>query len=143
MLWVDNRGINMNVNYNLDFNKHNLEKLIEKLNTELNTGINQTLENALIQASREIAQAQDMVEIEEMKKYEYSCEIEMYPLVQYIEANTAEEAVEIMEREIEDTAFLQDLDKRDFHCEVANQVKMTKEYKEYVDKHKIKIGETS
>ena len=132
----------MNVNYNLDFNKHNLDKLIEKLSIELDTGVNQTLENALIQASREIAQAQDMVEIEEMKKYEFSCEIEMYPLVQYIEADTAEEAIEIMEREIEDTAFMQDLDSRDFHCEVANQVKMTEEYKKYVDNNKTKIGGT-
>ena len=132
----------MNVNYNLALTKHNVDKLIEKLKAELDTGIEQTLENALIQASREMAQAQDMVEIEEMKKYEFSCEIEMYPMVQYIEANTAEEAVEIMEREIEDTGFMQDLDSRDFHCEVANQVKMTEEYKKYVDDNKIKLGGT-
>tara|TARA_R110002167_G_scaffold341749_1_gene550252 strand:- start:1586 stop:1987 length:402 start_codon:yes stop_codon:yes gene_type:complete len=132
----------MNVNYNLALTKHNVDKLIEKLKAELDTGIEQTLENALIQASREMAQAQDMVEIEEMKKYEFSCEIEMYPMVQYIDANTAEEAVEIMEREIEDTGFMQDLDSRDFHCEVANQVKMTEEYKKYVDDNKIKLGGT-
>lgn len=132
----------MNVNYNLALTKHNVNKLIDKLKAELDTGIEQTLENALIQASREMAQAQDMVEIEEMKKYEFSCEIEMYPMVQYIEANTAEEAIEIMEREIEDTAFMQDLDSRDFHCEVANQVKMTTEYKEYVDNNKTKLGGT-
>ena len=132
----------MNVNYNLALTKHNVDKLIEKLKAELDTGIEQTLENALIQASREMAQAQDMVEIEEMKKYEFSCEIEMYPMVQYIDANTAEEAVEIMEREIEDTGFIQDLDSRDFHCEVANQVKMTEEYKKYVDDNKIKLGGT-
>ena len=132
----------MNVNYNLALTKHNVDKLIEKLKAELDTGIEQTLENALIQASREMAQAQDMVEIEEMKKYEFSCEIEMYPMVQYIDANTAEEAIEIMEREIEDTGFMQDLDSRDFHCEVANQVKMTEEYKKYVDDNKIKLGGT-
>ena len=132
----------MNVNYNLDFNKNNLDKLIEKLTIELSHGVNQTLENAIIQASREMAQAQDMLEIEEMKKYEFSCEIEMYPMVQYIEANTAEEAIEIMEREIEDTGFMQDLDKRDFHCEVANQVKMTADYKKYVDDNKTKLGGT-
>ena len=132
----------MNVNYNLALTKHNVDKLIEKLKAELDTGIEQTLENALIQASREMAQAQDMVEIEEMKKYEFSCEIEMYPMVQYIDANTAEEAVEIMEREIEDTGFMQDLDSRDFHCEVANQVKMTEEYKKYVDNNKTKLGGT-
>ena len=132
----------MNVNYNLDFNKNTLEKLIQKLNKELDTGINQTLENALIQASREIAQDYDIEEMEEIKKYEFACEIEMYPMVQYIEANTAEEAVEIMEREIEDTGFMQDLDSRDFHCEVANQVKMTEDYKKYVDDNKTKLGGT-
>ena len=132
----------MNVNYNLALTGHNVDILIDKLKAELNTGIEQTLENALIQASREMAQAQDMVEIEEMKKYEFSCEIEMYQMVQYIDANTAEEAVEIMEREIEDTGFMQDLDSRDFHCEVANQVKMTEEYKKYVDDNKIKLGGT-
>ena len=132
----------MNVNYNLALTGHNVDILIDKLKAELDTGIEQTLENALIQASREMAQAQDMVEIEEMKKYEFSCEIEMYPMVQYIDANTAEEAVEIMEREIEDTGFMQDLDSRDFHCEVANQVKMTEEYKKYVDDNKIKLGGT-
>ena len=133
----------MNINYNLALTKENVDKLIDKLKAELNIGMNQTLENAIVQASREIAQAQDMLEIEEMKKYEFSCEIEMYPMVQYIEANTAEEAIEIMEREIEDSAFLQDLDKRDFHCEVANQVKNTKEYQKYVNDNKTKLGATS
>ena len=132
----------MNINYNLALTKENVDKLINKLKAELNIGMNQTLENAIIQASREIAQAQDMLEIEEMKKYEFSCEIEMYPMVQYIDANTAEEAIEIMEREIEDTGFMQDLDSRDFHCEVANQIKMTEEYKKYVDDNKIKLGGT-
>ena len=132
----------MNINYNLALTKKNVDELIIKLEKELDIGMNQTLENAIIQASREIAQKQDMQEIEEMKKYEFSCEIEMYPMVQYIDANTAEEAVEIMEREIEDTGFMQDLDSRDFHCEVANQVKMTEEYKKYVDNNKTKLGGT-
>ena len=132
----------MNVNYNLALTKENVDKLIDKLKAELCTGIQQSLENAIVQASREMAQAQDMLEIEEMKKYEFSCEIEMYPMVQYIEANTSQEAIEIMEREIEDSGFLQDLDKRDFHCDFANQVKMTADYKKYVDDNKTKLGGT-
>ena len=74
--------------------------------------------------------------IEEMKQYEFQCEIELYPLVQYIEANTAEEAIELMEQQIEDTGFLQDLTSADFHCDKAEIVKTTKEYKQYIDKHK-------
>ena len=77
--------------------------------------------------------------IEEMKQYEFQCEIELYPLVQYIEANTAEEAIELMEQQIEDSAFLQDLTTSDFHCEQAEIVKKTPEYKDYCDLHKIKL----
>ena len=75
----------------------------------------------------------------EIKKYEYSCEIEFYPMVQYIDANTADEAVELMEQIIEDSQFLQDLTTSDFHCENAEIVKLTPEYKDYCDLHKIKL----
>ena len=75
----------------------------------------------------------------EIKKYEYQCHIEFYPMVQYIDANTADEAVELMEQIIEDNQFLQDLTTSDFHCEEAEIVKMTQEYKDYCDLHKIKL----
>ena len=110
--------------------------LIQKCNENNATvELGTSLTNALTQMNKE-----DNPEDEcftEIKKYEYSCEIEMYPMVQYIYANTAEEAVELMEAEIEDSAFLQDLTTSDFHCEQADVVKMTPEYKEYCDKHKI------
>ena len=96
-----------------------------------------SLTNALTQMNKE-----DNPEDEcftEIKKYEYSCEIEFYPMVQYIEANTADEAIELMEQQIEDSAFLQDLTTSDFHCEQADIVKMTPEYKDYCDLHKIKL----
>jgi uncharacterized protein len=80
--------------------------------------------------------------IENMKRFEYQCEIEMYPMVQYIEANSAIEAVEIMESIIEDSGFMQEMDRRDFHCENASQVKMTSEYKKYVEENKIKLKTT-
>ena len=91
------------------------------------------LTNALIEM------LENKEEITEIKKYEYSCEIEFYPMVQYIDANTAEEAVELMEQQIEDSAFLQDLTTSDFHCEQAEIVKLTPEYKDYCDLHKIKL----
>ena len=73
--------------------------------------------------------------IEEMKQYEFQCEIELYPMVQYIEANSAEEAIELMEQKI-DVNFINDLVPSDFHCETADKIKPTKEYKQYIDKHK-------
>ena len=75
----------------------------------------------------------------EMKKYEYVCQIEMHPFHKYIEANTADEAIELIENEIEDSGFLQDLTKNDFHCNTADIIKPTPEYKEYCNKHKIKL----
>ena len=110
----------------------------KKNNAEVELGT--SLTNALTQMNKE-----DNPEDEcftEIKKYEYSCEIEFYPMVQYIEANTADEAVELMEQQIEDSGFLQDLTTSDFHCETAEQVKMTSEYKKYVEKHKIKLKTT-
>ena len=47
-----------------------------------------------------------------------------------------------MESIIEDSGFMQEMDRRDFHCENASQVKMTSEYKKYVEKHKIKLKTT-
>ena len=75
----------------------------------------------------------------EMKKYEYVCQIEMHPFHKYIEANTADEAIELIENEIEDSGFLQDLTENDFHCNAADIIKPTPEYKEYCNKHKIKL----
>jgi hypothetical protein len=52
-------------------------------------------------------------------------------MVQYIEANSAEEAIELIEQQINDESFLHDLDCRDFRCTGANIVKETKEYKNW------------
>ena len=95
-----------------------------------------SLTNAITEMNKE---DQD---INEMKRFEYQCEIELYPMVQYIEANSADEAIEEMEKQIEDSGFLQDLTTSDFHCETADQVKMTSEYKKYVEQHKIKLKTT-
>ena len=75
-------------------------------------------------------------EIEEIKQYEYSCEIELYPMLQYVKANSAKEAIELVEKQMQDEKFLNELDSRDFHCTSANIVKETKEYKNWRESHK-------
>tara|TARA_Y100000758_G_scaffold265464_1_gene205212 strand:- start:240 stop:644 length:405 start_codon:yes stop_codon:yes gene_type:complete len=128
----------------MKLNKDNIQRIntyLKDLLKECNKGKSEVeLATSLTNAITEMNNEDDA--IKEMKKYEYQCEIELYPLVQYIDANSAEEAIEEMEKQIEDSAFLQDLDGRDFHCETATQVKMTPEYKQYVDKNKIKLKTT-
>jgi hypothetical protein len=127
-----------------------------KLNKENITRVNNYLKDLLKECNKEKAEVELVTSltnavtemnkqdktIDNMKRYEYQCEIEMYPMVQYIEANSAIEAVEIMESIIEDSGFMQEMDRRDFHCENASQVKMTSEYKKYVDENKIKLKTT-
>ena len=124
-----------------------------KLDTDSVLGLNNILLNLIERCKKEnadvelataltnalIEMLENKEEIKEMKKYEFACEIELYPMVQYIEANSADEAVELMEQQIEDSAFLQDLTVDDFHCQTADQIKVTKEYKKYIDKHKITL----
>ena len=128
----------------MKLNKDNIQRVntyLKDLLKECNKGKSEVeLATSLTNAITEMNKEDDA--IKEMKKYEYQCEIELYPLVQYIDANSAEEAIEEMEKQIEDTAFMQDLDGRDFHCETATQVKMTAEYKDYVQKNKIKLKTT-
>ena len=128
----------------MKLNKDNIQRIntyLKDLLKECNKGKSEVeLATSLTNAITEMNKEDDA--IKEMKKYEYQCEIELYPLVQYIDANSAEEAIEEMEKQIEDSAFMQDLDGRDFHCETATQVKMTPEYKQYVDKNKIKLKTT-
>ena len=128
----------------MKLNKDNIQRVntyLKDLLKECNKGKSEVeLATSLTNAITEMNKEDDA--IKEMKKYEYQCEIELYPLVQYIDANSAEEAIEEMEKQIEDSAFMQDLDGRDFHCETATQVKMTPEYKQYMDKNKIKLKTT-
>ena len=117
-------------------NQYLLELLKECIKNESEVEMATSLTNAITEMNKE-----DQA-ITEMKRFEYICEIELYPMVQYIEANSADEAIELMEEQIEDSGFLQDLTTSDFHCETAEQVKMTSEYKKYVEKHKIKLKTT-
>ena len=117
-------------------NEYLLELLQECIKNKSEVEMATSLTNAITEMNKE---DQD---INEMKRFEYQCEIELYPMVQYIEANSADEAIELMEEQIEDSGFLQDLTTSDFHCETASQVKMTSEYKKYVEEHKIKLKTT-
>lgn len=121
----------------LRLNNYLIDLLKECNKNDATVDLGTSLSNAITEMNKE-----DNPEDEtftEIKKYEYQCHIEFYPMVQYIDANTAEEAIELMEQQIEDSAFLQDLTTSDFHCEQAEIVKMTPEYKDYCDLHKIKL----
>lgn len=126
--------------YNLALTSANINNLMQKtlddVGFNVNNNIGETLADAINRNMRELAQMQDEKEITEIKQYEFSCDIELYPMVQYIDANTAEEAIELMEQQINDESFLHDLDCRDFHCTGANIVQQTEEYKEWINKNK-------
>ena len=115
--------------------------LIQKCNeNNAEVELGTSLTNALTQMNKE--DNSDIDTFEEMKKYEFQCEIELYQMVLYIDANTADEAMELMEMQIEDSGFLQDLTVDDFHCVQAHKVKPTPEYKKYMDKHKRPLIDT-
>lgn len=126
--------------YNLALTSANINNLMQKtlddVEFNVNNNIGETLADALNRNMRELAQIIDDEEITEIKQYEFSCEIELYPMVQYIDANTAEEAIELMEKQISDESFLHDLDTGDFHCTSANIVKETEEYKNWRESNK-------
>lgn len=126
--------------YNLKLTSTNVNNLMQKVLDDIAYNqkhkIDDTLANTINRNMRELAQIQDDKEMTEMKQYEFSCDIELYPMVQYIDANTAEEAIELIEQQINDESFLHDLDCRDFHCTGANIVQQTKEYKEWINKNK-------
>ena len=128
--------------YNLALTTANVNNVMQKVlddikhNERYYVDNGQTLADAINRNMRELAQIQDEKEITEMKKYEYMCEIELYGMCQYLEANSSEEAMELMEEMIKEPKFLKSLDARDFHCSAANQVKVTKDYKNYIDSHK-------
>jgi hypothetical protein len=127
--------------YNLALTTANVNNVMQKVlddikhNERYYVDNGQTLADAINRNMRELAQIQDEEKITEIKQYEFSCEIELYPMVQYVEANTAEEAMELMEKSIEES-ILDDLDARDFHCVGANIVKETKEYKNWIKSQK-------
>lgn len=126
--------------YNLALTSANINNLMQKtlddVEFNVSNNIGETLADAINRNMCELAQMQDEKEIKEIKQYEFSCDIELYPMVQYIDANTAEEAIELMEQQINDESFLHDLDCRDFHCTGANIVQQTEEYKEWINKNK-------
>ena len=128
--------------YNLALTDSNVNTLMQKVldrikaNSVINEPLPWNLATALNYEMQNLAQTLDYDEIEEIKQYEYSCEIELYPMLQYVKANSAKEAIEIVEQQMKDEKFLEELDSRDFHCTSANIVKETKEYKNWRESHK-------
>ena len=120
-------------NFNIQPTRANVNNLMQRVLDDMDYNekhnVKDTLVNIINRNLRELAQIIDEKELTEIKQYEFSCEIELYPMVQYVDANTAEEAMEKMEQIIEDESFLHDLDTRDFHCTSANIVKETNEFK--------------
>tara|TARA_R110002012_G_C11634451_1_gene610076 strand:+ start:314 stop:727 length:414 start_codon:yes stop_codon:yes gene_type:complete len=126
--------------YNVKLTSANVNNLMQRVLDDISYNekhnVHQTLTETINRNMRELAQILDEEEITEIKQYEYSCDIELYPMVQYVDANTSEEAMELMEQIINDESFLHDLDCRDFHCTGANIVQSTKEFKNYINKNK-------
>ena len=128
--------------YNLALTDTNVNTLMQrvldriKANSVINEPLPWNLATALNYEMQNLAQTIDYDELEEIKQYEYSCEIELYPMLQYVEANSAEEAIELVEQQMKDDKFLKEIDSRDFHCTSANIVKETKEYKQWRESHK-------
>ena len=90
--------------YNLAMTSENVNTLMQrvldriKANSVIDAPLDWNLATALNHEMQNLAQVLDDKEISEMKHYEFSCDIELYPMVQYIDANSAEEAMELMEQ---------------------------------------------
>jgi hypothetical protein len=130
------------INQEVKLNDKTMQAFINLLKIECDNNPGNDMMQSLAFVSRQMQEIEERG-ITEMKKYEYACEIEMHPTVQYIDANTSEEAMELMQQIVADESFIHDLDPNDFKVVSADQVRITSEYKEYVDKHKIKLGEIS
>lgn len=113
-----------------------MQRVLDRINKNESHPVPWSLSDVINQEMMNLAQTIDYDELEEMKQYEYSCEIELYPMIQYVNANSAKEAIELVEQQMKDDKFLNELDSRDFHCTSANIVKETKEYKQWRESHK-------
>ena len=113
-----------------------MQRVLDRINQNESHPVPWSLSDVINQEMMNLAQTIDYDELEEIKQYEYSCEIELYPMLQYVNANSAEEAIELVEQQMKDDKFLNELDSRDFHCTSANIVKETKEYKQWRESHK-------
>ena len=113
-----------------------MQRVLDRINKNESHPVAWSLSDVINQEMMNLAQTIDYDELEEIKQYEYSCEIELYPMLQYVNANNAEEAIELVEQQMKDEKFLKELDSRDFHCTSANIVKETKEDKNWRESNK-------
>ena len=128
------------INQEVKLNEKTMMQFIELLQKECITNPGNDMMQSLAYVSKQMQEIEEE-SINEMKKYEFACEIELHPTVQYVDANTSEEAMELMQQIVADESFIHELDPNDFKVVSADQVRLTSEYKKYVDKHKIKLEE--
>lgn len=126
------------INQEVKLNEKTMLEFIELLQKECVTNPGNDMMESLAFVSRQMQEIEEE-SINEMKKYEFACEIELHPTVQYVDANTSKEAMELMQQIVADESFIHELDPNDFKVVSADQVRLTSEYKKYVDKHKIKL----
>ena len=126
------------INQEVKLNEKTMMQFIELLQKECITNPGNDMMQSLAYVSRQMQEIEEK-SINEMKKYEFACEIELHPTVQYVDANTSEEAMELMQQIVADESFIHELDPNDFKVVSADQIRLTDEYREYVDKHKIKL----
>tara|TARA_B110000285_G_scaffold179396_1_gene202014 strand:- start:55 stop:450 length:396 start_codon:yes stop_codon:yes gene_type:complete len=130
------------INQEVKLNEQTMMQFIELLQKELIANPGNDMMQSLAFVSRQLQELEEFG-IVEMKKYEFACEIELHPTIQYIDANTSEEAMELMQQIVADESFIHDLDPNDFKVVSADQINLTDEYRKYVNKHKIKLEEIS
>lgn len=126
------------INQEVKLNEKTMMQFIELLQKECITNPGNDMMQSLAYVSRQMQEIEEK-SINEMKKYEFACEIELHPTVQYVDANTSEEAMELMQQIVADESFIHELDPNDFKVVSADQIRLTDEYRKYVDKHKIKL----
>ncbi len=126
------------INQEVKLNEKTMMQFIELLQKECITNPGNDMMQSLAYVSRQMQEIEEE-SINEMKKYEFACEIELHPTVQYVDANTSEEAMELMQQIVADESFIHELDPNDFKVVSADQIRLTDEYRKYVDKHKIKL----
>jgi len=106
--------------------------LIQELNKK-----DETIElgTALTKALSKLIDTQK--EYENMKQNWYDVELKMYSTIERIEANTAEEAQEILEDTLNNESdYVDKLDTSDFYVGSVIQTGITSEYEEYINIHK-------
>jgi hypothetical protein len=96
--------------------------------------INIELETALKNAFKYVNKPEEIVEI---KKHWYDISIEMHTIIDSVQANSADEAQEIVEDRIyEDDLYINEKHICEYYVSNVTQERTTKEYREYIENNK-------